>query len=256
MIRNLWRWLVLAFVLSYWLVPMLAALEFSLRARRGIYSFDAYVNVLADPRFQTSFFYSAGQSLAAVLLTLLITLPAAYAVRLKLPQFRPVLEFVSLLPMIVPAIIIVFGYLRLYNSSSVLPLTDSRLGTDFLLACGYAALALPYVYRALDTGLASVDVRTLTEAAESLGAKPATILLQVILPNIQAAILSSVFLTIAIVLGEFTFSSLLDRPALAPFIQLIGTARAYEPVALSLMAFALTWTFMAFVAALGRKATR
>jgi hypothetical protein len=40
------------------------------------------------------------------------------------------------------------------------------------------------------------------------------------------------------VLAEFTFASLLDRPAFGPYMQLLGANRAYEPAALSLIAFA------------------
>ena len=125
-----------------------------------------------------------------------------------------------------------------------LPLTDSAGGANVLLAFGYVTLALPYIYRAVDTGLQAIDVRTLSEAAESLGARPLTVLLRVVLPNIRTALLGAAFLTFAIVLGEFTIASLLDRPAFGPHLQLLGANRAYEPAALTLVAFALTWALM------------
>ena len=115
-----------------------------------------------------------------------------------------------------------FGYIRLYNTSSVLPLTGSALGTDILLTMGYATLALPYMYRAVDTGLRTIDVATLTEAAQSLGAGWITILARIILPNVLVAVLSGAFLTLAIVIGEFTMAALLNRPAFGPFMQLAG----------------------------------
>ncbi|MCX7383908.1 MAG: ABC transporter permease subunit, partial [Alphaproteobacteria bacterium] len=138
-----------------------------------------------------------------------------------------------------------------FDSESWLPLTDTDLGADTLLAFGYVTLSLPYIYRSVDAGLTSMDVRTLTEAAESLGARPATIMLRVVLPNIRTSILSGAFLTAAIVLGEFTFASLLDRPAFGPYMQLLGANRAYEPAALSLVAFALTWGLMVLIGAFG-----
>ena len=147
---------------------------------------------------------------------MLLVVPTAYWIRLKLPRLRPVVEFITLLPLVIPAIVIVFGYLRLYNSSSWLPLTASARATDLLLVFGYVTLALPYMYRAVDTGLRAIDVRTLTEAAQSLGAGWPTILFRVILPNVRAAVLSGAFLTFAIVIGEFTMASLLDRPGLRP----------------------------------------
>ncbi len=109
---------------------------------------------------------------------------------------------------------------------------------------GYAMLALPYMYRAVDTGLRTIDVATLTEAAQSLGAGWFTILGRIILPNVLAAVLSGAFLTLAIVMGEFTMAALLNRPAFGPFMQLIGANRAYEPPALAVIAFALTWGCM------------
>jgi putative spermidine/putrescine transport system permease protein len=100
-------------------------------------------------------------------------------------------------------------------------------------------------------------VRTLTEAAENLGAKWYTILFRVILPNVRVAILSGAFLTFAIVIGEFTMASLLNRPAFGPYLQLIGANRAYEPSALAIIAFAITWACMGLIQLFGRgKATK
>ncbi|TIL97378.1 MAG: ABC transporter permease subunit, partial [Mesorhizobium sp.] len=89
-----------------------------------------------------------------------------------------------------------------------------------------------------DTGLRTIDVRTLTEAAQILGAGWGTIIARVILPNVLIAVLSGAFLTFAIVLGEFTMASLLNRPAFGPYLQNIGANRAYEPAALAIIAFA------------------
>jgi hypothetical protein len=116
---------------------------------------------------------------------------------------------------------------------------------------GYGGLGLPYMYRSVDAGLRAIDVRTLTEAAESQGAGAATILFHIILPNIRSAILSGAFLTFAIVIGEFTFASLLDRPAFGPYLQLIGASRAYEPAALAVMAFALIWACLGLIQLVG-----
>jgi putative spermidine/putrescine transport system permease protein len=146
----------------------------------------------------------------------------------------------------------VFGYIRIYNSSSLLPMTSASWSTDTLLACSYITLALPYMYRAIDTGLQSIDVKTLTEAAESLGAKWPSILFGVILPNLRVAIVSSAFLTFATVIGEFTIASLLDRPAFGPYLQLIGANRAYEPSALAVITFLVTWGCMGVIQLLGR----
>ncbi|HVT52867.1 MAG TPA: ABC transporter permease [Dongiaceae bacterium] len=236
----------------YFFVPLACTFEFSLRLKRGTYSFAAYENVFNDYRFQESFLYSTTLSIATIVFGTLLVVPTAYWIQLKLPRLRPIVEFITLMPLVIPAIILVFGYVRIYNSSSWLPMTSASWSTDTLLACSYITLALPYMYRAIDTGLQAIDVRTLTEAAESLGAGWPSILFGVILPNLRVAIVSSAFLTFATVIGEFTIASLLDRPAFGPYLQLIGANRAYEPAALAVITFLVTWGCMGVIQLLGR----
>ncbi|MDR6756694.1 putative spermidine/putrescine transport system permease protein [Mycoplana sp. BE70] len=248
---SLWAriagWAALIFGLLYFFVPLSGLFEFSLRARRGVYSFDAYVRVLADPQFQATFSFSVVMALVTIVIGILIVVPTAFWVRLKMPWARPYVEFLTLMPLVIPAIVIVFGYIRLYNTSSWLPLTGSVFGTNVLLAFGYTILALPYMYRAVDTGLRTIDVATLTEAAQILGAGWATILGRIILPNVLPAVLSGAFLTFAIVIGEFTLAALLDRPAFGPYLQRIGANKPYEPFALSVIAFGITWGCLALI---------
>ncbi|MDI6837283.1 MAG: ABC transporter permease [Rhizobiaceae bacterium] len=245
-------WAALIFGLLYFFVPLGGLFEFSLKARRGVYSFDAYAKVFADPQFQQTFSYSVVMALVTIVFGVLLVVPTAFWVRLKMPWARPYVEFLTLLPLVIPAIVIVFGYIRLYNTASWLPLTGSVLGTNLLLAFGYTILALPYMYRAVDTGLRTIDVATLTEAAQSLGAGWATILARVILPNVIPAVLSGAFLTFAIVIGEFTLAALLDRPAFGPYLQRIGANKPYEPFALSVIAFAITWGCLGLIQLVSR----
>jgi putative spermidine/putrescine transport system permease protein len=240
-------WGAFLFGALFFLLPLLGMTEFSLSMRRGVYSLDAYASVLADPQFRATFGYSVLMALFTIVFGVLLVVPTAYWVRLKLPGLRPWVEFVTLLPLVIPAIVIVFGYIRLYNTSSILPLTGSTMGTNLLLMFGYATLALPYMYRAVDTGLRTIDVVTLTEAAQSLGAGWAAIIGRVILPNVLVAVLSGAFLTFAIVLGEFTMAALLNRPAFGPYLQIVGANKAYEPSALAVIAFAITWGCMGLI---------
>lgn len=249
---KLWAWLAFALGVIYFVGPLIATFEFSLRMRRGVYSLDAYRSVFSDPLFQATFTYSVVVGLVTIAVAILIVVPAVYFVRLRLPWLRPYLEFITLLPLIVPPIILVFGYIRFYNSSSWLPLTGSAFGTDMLLTFGYVTLGLPYMYRAIDTGMRTIDVRTLTEAANILGAGTVTILYRIILPNILVAALSGAFLTFAIVVGEFVITSLLNRPGFGPYLQNVGANRAYEPAALAVVSFIITWGAMAMIQIIAR----
>lgn len=229
---------------AFMILPLVGTFAFSLRAKRGELSFQAYRNVLSDPQLHATFAFSAMAALATIAIGILLVVPAAYWVRLRLPGLRPVMEFVTLLPLVVPAVVIAFGYIRQFNTSSFLPLTGSVMGTNALLVAGYAVLCLPYMYRAVDTGLRTLDVATMTEAAQSLGAGWGTILFRVILPNLLGAVLSGAFLTFAIVIGEYVFAALLDRPAFGPYMVWMGSNKAYEPAALAIMAFGVTWACM------------
>ncbi|HWV00142.1 MAG TPA: ABC transporter permease subunit [Devosia sp.] len=253
---RLWAWIVFILGAAYFLLPLIATIQFSLSIRRGTLSLDAYTNVLQSPDFQQTLVYSFLVGIGAIVVGLLLVVPAAYFVRLRAPQLRPIIEFVTLLPLIIPPIILVFGYIRMYSSSSILPLTNSNIGTNILLTLAYVALALPYMYRAVDTGLRTIDVQTLTEAANILGANTITIMARVIFPNIIVAVLSGAFLTLAIVIGEFTIASLLNRPAFGVYMQNVGANRAFEPAALAVISFVITWAAMGMIQLLARFAPR
>jgi putative spermidine/putrescine transport system permease protein len=245
--KKILAWFAFAIGATYFIIPLIGTFVFSMRMRRGELSFDAYRSVFDDIQFRETFSYSILMAILTIIVGMLLVVPTAYWVRLRLPQMRPVVEFITLLPLVIPAIVIVFGYLRLYNSSSFLPFTGSARGTDMLLVFSFMTLSLPYMYRSVDTSMRAIDVRVLTEAAESLGAKWSTIMFRCIFPNVMSGVLSGAFITFAIVIGEFTMPSLLNRPAFGPYLQLIGANKAYEPSALAVIAFAMTWASMGLI---------
>jgi putative spermidine/putrescine transport system permease protein len=253
---RIWAWVTFILGAAYFFIPLIGTVEFSLRMRRGVYSLDAYRAVLHDPRFQETFLYSVVIAIFTIIIGVVLVVPTAYWIRLRLPRIRPLVEFITLLPLIIPAIVIVFGYIRMYGSGSFLPFLATNRGADILLMIAYATLALPYMYRAVDTGLRTLDVRTLTEAAQVHGAGWTTIIARIILPNVLISVLSGAFLTFAIVIGEFTIASLLNRPAFGPYLQNIGANRAYEPAALAVIAFAITWGCMSVIQVLARFAPK
>ena len=98
-----------------------------------------------------------------------LLMPTAYWVRLRVPRARPFVEFVTLLPFVIPPIVLVFGLIQTFSQPPA-PLTHTDFGSNVLLVAAYIVLSFPYMYRAIDTGLQATDIRTLTEAAQSLGA--------------------------------------------------------------------------------------
>ncbi len=244
-----WLWLVLG--LLYLLFPLFATLQFSLQATRGVpISFKAYASALEAPKFIASFLFSFVIAMATIAVSTVLIVPTAYWVNLRLPSLRPVIEFLTLLPFVIPPVVLVFALIRSYNGTS---LTNSDPGLNVLMVGAYVMLSFPYNYRAIDAGLQAVNLRALTEAAQSLGAGWLTILRQVIFPNIYLAVLNGAFITFALVMGEFTIASLLSRPTYGPYMNEIANRQVYEPSALAILSFALTWGCILVVQRLGRR---
>lgn len=243
-----WAWLVFLIGALYFIVPLIATFEVSMRAKPPL---AAYTNSFEDPGFFTSLGYSFVVGLITVVLSIALVVPTAYWVRLRVPRLRPVVEFITLLPFVIPPVVLVFGLIRAY-SRPPLPLTNTDMGSNALLIFAYVSLSLPYMFRSVDAGLRAIDIRSLTEAAQSLGAGWFTIVTRIILPNLRVSLLSGAFLSLAIVIGEFTIATYLARRAFGPYLQLLGANRAYEPAAVTLISFGLTWLAMIAIALLGR----
>jgi putative spermidine/putrescine transport system permease protein len=237
--------------LLYFLIPLAATFYWSLRAERGVLGLEAYRRLFADANFIPAFSQSIGNAIAAIFLSLLLIVPTAYWVTLRLPKLRPVVEFITLLPFVIPAVVLVFGLIRMYSRPPLL-MTATYDSSRILLICVYAALSFPYMYRAVDNGLRSMDVRTLTEAAQSLGASWPTILLRVIFPNLRVSLLSGALLTFAIVIGELTIALFMAQRTLGPYMANLTRSKVYEPSAMAIVAFAITWAAMGLIQLIGR----
>jgi putative spermidine/putrescine transport system permease protein len=249
-IGNPFAWLIFALGALYFLLPLVGAFLHSIRTRPDI--FLAYRQVLADPKFYGGLAYSFTVGAITIVVSLLIIVPTAYWVRLRVPRLRPLVEFVTLMPFVIPPVVLAFGLIRIYSQGPI-RLASTDTGLNVMLIGAYVVLSFPYMYRAVDTGLAAIDVRTLTEAAQSLGSGWTRILVRVIFPNLRTSLLSGAFLTLAIVIGEYTIAQVLARTtAFAPYLSLLGRNQPYQPAAVSLISFGLTWLAMILIALLGR----
>jgi putative spermidine/putrescine transport system permease protein len=241
-------WVVFIAGVVYFALPLIGTFNFSLKSQPFL---SAYTAIFDDPKFVSSLIYSFAIGLITIVVSIAIIVPTAFWVRLKVPRARPAIEFITLLPFVIPPIVLVFGLISTY-SHPPLPFTHTDLGSSALLVAGYVILSFPYMYRAVDTGLRAIDIQSLTEASQSLGAGWLRIMLEVILPNLRVALLSGAFLTLAIVIGEFTMAIFLARPAFAPYLSLLGDSKPYQQAAVALISFGLTWIAMGFIALLGR----
>jgi len=255
-IRNrISSWLIFIIMSLYFLIPLGATFYWSLRGKKDVLGFEAYRKLFADTNFLPSFSQSIVNAVATILLSLLIVVPTAYWVTLRLPKLRPVVEFITLLPFVIPAVVLVFGIILLYSRPPLL-LTATYNSSRVVLICIYVALSFPYMFRSVDNGLRAIDVRTLTEAAQSLGANWGTILFRVIFPNVRVALLAGSLLTFAIVIGELTIALYMAQHTLGPYMADLTRSKVYEPSAMAIVAFAITWAAMGIIDFVGRGASR
>jgi len=258
---RVWRGAVLLLAGLYFLIPMAASVWFSIDDVNGI-SFDAYTGLLSAPGFTDSLVLTLELAAVTVVVLLLLLVPAMIAVRLGSPKLRPVLEVVCTLPLVVPPVALTAGLIGVLRWGP-----DYLMDTPFfqtfvfiqqpqfplVLVIAYVLMALPLAYRALDSGLRAVDVRTLVEAARNCGASWPRAVVSVILPNLRGALLNASFLTLAMVLGEFTTASILGYQPFAVWIYSVGNSQGQMSVAVSVLSLLITWVLLLLLAAAGRE---
>lgn len=203
------------------------------------WSLKGLTKAFSEPEFWSTLRLSLQLAVGTVLVVLLLLLPTAIWVHLRVPRARAFVEFLTLLPYMIPAIALVAGIVI------VKPYARWFLNSDYSLIPFYMVLALSFTYRSIDAGLRAIDLRTLVDASRSLGAGWVATLWRVLMPNLRSAILSVSFLTAAIVIGEYTLASVLLKQTL-PTFQIVFVGR--EPQAgYGLNLLALLVTILLFV---------
>jgi putative spermidine/putrescine transport system permease protein len=235
-----WRWVVLIIAGIYFLLPLYAALRFA--------GLSGFKDVFTTPGFGSSLWLSIQLAAVTWLVSMLLMIPTTVYVYLRMPRLRRLLEGVTILPIVIPPVVLIIGVLQ------VMPL--ALRASQWLLALEYVVLAMPFAYRALDAGLRSMDVKTLTEAAGSLGSGWVSTLWRVILPNMRTAVISATILIVALVLGEFTMASLDLKQTFPVWIVLFDQENAQISVAASIFALFVTWIFLMLITVIATRQSR
>jgi putative spermidine/putrescine transport system permease protein len=206
---NAFRYVVFTVLGLFFVLPLLAMFRFSLEgAKLGTWSVTAWREIASYqntgiPPLLSAIEITLELAIITCVVTLVLLVPTMIWVRLRVRWLDRTIEFLCLLPLTSPAIVLVVGLGPIYNKIQHYNLSS------LMLFWIYVILALPYAYRALAAGLNAIDVVTLSEAARSLGASWFTVIVRVIAPNMRQGILNAVLLTWATVLGEFTIAYLL-----------------------------------------------
>lgn len=245
------RWAIVILVGGYLLLPLVAMLDFSTRGDNGGRSLDAWLAIGSNQNLLGAIAVSLGTAVLTVIGMLLLLVPTMTWTILRVPRMRRVVEFLCLLPLAIPAIVLVVGLAPVYRVVTFI-FGSSALTLVFV----DIILVLPFAYRAIDASLRAIDVATLADAARSLGATWPMVLRQIVVPNIRPGILAASVLTVALVLGEFTISSLLNYNTLQVTINLIGKRSAFISVAVSLAALIFAFVLIYAIAEFGSQRRR
>jgi putative spermidine/putrescine transport system permease protein len=239
---------VLFSVLGYLLLPMVAMLEFSTRGRDGHRSLAAWADIGANPDLLSAIVLQLELAALTVVLMLALLVPTMILVRLRRPGLNRLLEFICLLPLTVPAIVLVVGLGPVYSLVGRF-ISESPLTLTFI----YVILVLPYTYRAIASGLDMLDLVTLSEAARVFGSSWNGVIWRIVVPNIRGALLAAALISVALVLGEFTISSLLSFDTLQVIINQIGKRNASIAVAVSLAALCFAFCLLFMLSFVGQR---
>lgn len=244
---------VLVLVLLYLVVPLIATLAFglsNLSAGGGI-DFTTISQTASDPSFWQTIELSLVLAVAATLLTVAIITPTAYWVHGYLPQARPLMDFLALVPFAVPAIVMAYGLVQVYGtpnlaidilSLGIVPLLNALniVDTPPLLICAYVIVALPFVYRPIDNSLRAINTRVLMEASYSLGSGWLGTFFSVIIPNILPGIISAALLTFSTVMGEFTLATFFNLYTFPVYLDVTGQNDPQRAATLAVLSFLFT----------------
>lgn len=234
---------VVTFVIAgvFFLAPIWFMFEFSTRGvGNAPRTLDSWKAIGTYPDLVAGIVASLELAVITSIGVLVVLVPTMVWVRLRLPRLRRPIESISLLPLTIPAIVLVVGFWPMYQWIGI-NVSDSILTLSF----AYAILVLPFAYRALDAGLAAIDVKTLSEAARSLGASWFTVMWRVIVPNVSSALLNAGLLAVALVLGEYTIANNLLFPNLQ--VEIVSLGRTDAGVSIAVAVASLLFAFILLV---------
>ena len=237
---QVFRYVIFALAGIFFLVPLGAMFEFSTRGNSGQRTLEYWRSIPSYPDLTTAIIASLQLAVITSVVMLVLLVPTMVWVRLKLPRLTRLVEFICLLPLTIPAIVLVVGLFPMYLWLGT-NVSDSILTLSF----AYVVLVLPYCYRSLHAGLGAIDVKTLSEAALSLGANYFDVIWRVIVPNVSNAILNATLLSVALVLGEYTIANNLLYNNLQ--VELVHLGRDNAGVSIAVAAASLLFAFVLLI---------
>lgn len=251
---QLWRIVIFVLAAIFFLVPLVAAFKYSLQQDSGGYGFANYGAIINDKAVRAPLVTSLEIAAISAAIVILLMLPTVVWVRLKKPKATTAMELVTLLPIVIPPVVLAAGLEELELNSP--PWVIKYVFNHPLsgLIPFYVVLAMPFTYRAIDTGVRAIDLHTLVDASRSLGASWPSTIARVVLPNVQTAVLGAMFLTLALCLGEVVIATLLLYNTFpVEIINLNHQLQAGASVALSMITLVFTFLLLFILSFLAQR---
>jgi sulfate transport system permease protein len=182
-----------------------------------------FFDAVTTPEASSTLKLTIGASLLVAVVNMVMgTLIAWVLVRDKLPG-RAVLDTLIDLPFALPTIVAGLALLTVYGPNSPLHLNLAYARAGVVVALLF--VTLPFVVRTVQPVLLELDTE-MEQAAASLGARPATIFLRIILPNIAPAMAAGTALAFARAVSEFGSTVLISGNI--PFQTQVASVHVYN----------------------------
>ena len=175
-------------------------------------------------------------AIATLLVTLVIGVPAAYALHVRGGRLSRLIEEIITLPLAIPGLAIALALLLTYGGFG-----SFRRSWVFILT-GHVIFTMPFMVRSVMAVFSTIDIKTLDEGAASLGASPWRRFCNVIVPNAMPGILAGSLMVVTLSLGEFNLTWMLHTPLTKTLP--VGLADAYASMRLEV---ASAYTLIFFV---------
>ncbi|MBD8876630.1 ABC transporter permease [Roseibium polysiphoniae] len=186
--------------------------------------------------YADSIFLSLWLAFTCLIATLVIGVPAAYALARNPGRISRALEEFISLPLAVPGLALALALLQLYGT-----MKGFRTSWAFILV-GHVLYTLPFMVRSVLAVLAAMDFKTLEESAATLGATPFTRFRTIVVPNAMPGILAGALTVVTLSIGEFNLTWMLHTPYLKTLP--VGLADSYASMRLEI---ASAYTLIFFV---------
>lgn len=234
--------------------PLLAGLWYSFWIPGEGLRFTALTDAVGSPEVMSSLARSIGLSLASVLILFVVLVPTVVQLHVGAQRYRPLVEAICMLPLVVPGIALVAGVmvvLRAGVGAGTFARTVSQFLQDpsyplVLVGC-YVIVLLPFTFRVIDNALSAIPVAQLLDSARGLGAPFPIAVLQVVAPNIRASLWVCAFFGLSAGLAEYTFSITLGFHTLSVELMTLSGSNFRTSIAVSLLVTLLSWVLMILV---------